>query len=794
MKKLYILLCAVCLPLCLMAQQTQTVQGKIKDKITQQPIIGCTVMIGENNLLGSSTDENGFFEIKNVPLGRQTVTCSYIGYQNYQSEGFIVSSTKAVFLEIELLEGGIDVEEVVVSAGGNVNKPMNELSVVSTRSFSADETDRIAASVNDPGRLALAYPGVAQGSDDTENDIIIRGNSSFGMMWRLEGIDVPNPNHFARPGTSGGGVTIFSAQLLSRSDFSTGGMPAEYGNAISGVMDVHFRKGNMQEQQHRFKLGVLGIDFATEGPLKKGKSSYLANYRYSTLGVLTNMGIYLVGERVTNEFQDLSFNIALDGSEKNRFTIFGLGGLSQERYNPVAEVADRDPTRAAHWEDRIRTGNMGTIGATYTRLMDKQSYFKAGVALMGSQIEFYYDVLDSLNNRSNYYDERHNENRISTSLIYSRKINSGLRFKTGAFIHNILHYDFYKKTIERQNISDVLTENTSLNVNGEGRTSTFQYFAQLSYDFNEKTTVNGGLHTMYLLLNNTYSVEPRLSLQHKLNKNQTLSLAYGLHSKILPMAAYFYTQYDTVGSVITTSLPNKDLPMVKSHHLIGSYTYATAGGFRFTAEGYYQHLFNVPVALTNDDLYWMLNNRSTFPEQVVTGDGKGENYGVDLAIEKFFSSKLYFLLTGSFFKSYFYPKNGVRYNTTFANDFVSALTIGREFQFNNGGILQIGARILYNGGNRYTPLDAAASATAEIYIPDENQVNALRIPDYFRIDTRLAYRYNRPKLAGSISLDIQNITNYKNPNGVGYSLETNSLYFRNHTSGFVPVLAFSFDF
>ncbi len=354
MKQLYLIL-LFCLPTILLAQ-TQTVKGTVRDKTTQQPIIGASVFISslDNQDLGVSTDEAGNFEILNVPLGRQTIECSYIGYQTYSSEGFIVSSTKAVFLEINMLEGGVDVGELVITSSSKVNAPVNELAVVSTRSFSADETDRIAASVNDPGRMAMAYPGVAQGSDDAENDIIIRGNSSFGVLWRLEGLDIPNPNHFARPGSSGGGVSVFSAQLLSRSDFSTGGMPAEYGNAISGAFDVHFRKGNMNERQHRFKFGVLGIDFATEGPINNGKSSYLVNYRYSTLGLLTANGIYLVGERVENTFQDLSFNLAFDNHDKNKFTIFGIGGLSQEHYNPVEIIADRDITRSAPWADSIR--------------------------------------------------------------------------------------------------------------------------------------------------------------------------------------------------------------------------------------------------------------------------------------------------------------------------------------------------------------------------------------------------------------------------------------------------------
>ena len=759
-----------------MGQKTQIIKGFVKDKITQQPIIGASILV-EGTSLGAATDLDGNFEMKSVPVGRHSLICTYIGYESYVSEAFILSSVKSLYIEIEMLEGGINLNEVVISGGSMVNKPINELAVVSTRSFTADETDRIAASVNDPGRLALAYPGVAQGADDNENDIIIRGNSSFGMIWRLEGVDIPNPNHFARPGTSGGGITIFSAQLLSRSDFSTGGMPAEYGNALSGAMDIHFRKGNKTENQYRFKLGVLGIDVATEGPLKQNNSSYLVNYRYSTLGILTNMGIYLVGERVTNDFQDLSFNIALDGDDKNRFTIFGMGGLSREHYNPVDDLLSRDSTDSSHWEDRIRDSNMGAIGGTYTRFIDKKSFLKAAVAVMRSEIEFFYDVLDNNNTRSNYHDERHNESRISSSVTYSRKVNSNLRLKTGLLVNNILNYDFYKRTIARRNISDVIVDNSTLAINGSGSTSTIQYYAQFSADLNEQVTINAGGHFLHLFLNNRSSLEPRISMKYQMDPRQNISLAYGLYGKILPMAGYFFTERDTTTNGIIETLPNFDLPMIKSHHLVASYNFATENGLRFTAEAYYQALFNVPISDDPDDFYWMLNRQANFPEEAVFGEGTGENYGLDLALEKFFSSKVYFLLTGSFFKSYFYPKNGIRYHTTFANDFVSALTIGREFELKNDKVLQVGTRVMFNGGNRYTPLDEAASLAEERYVPDENLTNTERIPNYFRIDARIAYRYNSPKLAGSISLDIQNILDYKNPSSVAYSADLNELFF-----------------
>ena len=381
MRQLLLLIFCTMFPVLLMAQiPTQTVRGKVTESDSGEPLQAVRIVVlGSDPVIGTMTDESGRYVLDNVPIGRIQILATLNGYAESRSDFVILSSSREGLIDLSIAEliGETRVGEVSITASEYPHKAVNSLSVVSTRSFSAEETERYAASVNDPGRMALTYPGVQQGGDDSENDIIIRGNSSFGMLWRLEGIDIPNPNHFARPGTSGGGVTVFSAQLLANSDFSTGAFAAEYGNAISGVFDIRFRKGNMEQRQYRAKVGLLGLDFAAEGPFKQGRSSYLVNYRYSTLGLLNNLGFYLVGERVANTFQDLSFNLAFDLKDGKSFvTVFGMGGLSLEHYEPVANPADREPGVANHWEDRYRQSNMTASGMTYTRRLDDKSFLK----------------------------------------------------------------------------------------------------------------------------------------------------------------------------------------------------------------------------------------------------------------------------------------------------------------------------------------------------------------------------------------------------------------------------------
>ena len=787
----------------LLAQdKTQTIRGQVIDKDNQQPLVGATItLVNSVPLMGVLTDSNGVFMLEKVPLGRQIIECTFIGYAPFRSEAFILNSVKEWVVQIDMKESATEMNAVVISSSHNTNAPLNELSVVSTRSFSVEETERIPTGVNDPGRMALSFSGVQQGQDDSENEILIRGNSSFGLLWRLEGIDIPAPNHFARPGSSGGGITVFSAQLLSRSDFSTGGMPAEYGNAISGAMDIHFRKGNADKREYRAKIGLLGLDFATEGPLKAspspskgGGSSYLVNYRYSTLGLLNKMGFYVVGERIANDFQDLSFNIALGGNKKTTYTVFGIAGLSTEHDMPVEKAADRKPGVANNWQDRYLGSNMGTLGWTFTHSIDEKTYLKGVVALMSNYIFKKYDTLNTQDLRYRYNTQNYYDTRLAATLTYNRKINTELRFKGGIIAQQVFYK--YDKTVTARPTSIDITERNRIAVaqSGNENTQIMQLYGQFNYEPNSKWTLNGGLHVLYLLLNKTPSVEPRLSMKYQFTPKQSIGLAYGLHGQILPFSVYLYNQKDTVNGVIKTSTPNHDSKMIQAHHFILSYNLYTDNAWKLSVEPYFQRLIHVPIEPTAGSLYWMLNEQGNVPDFKVISEGKGLNYGIDVSIERFFNNKFYFLLNTSVFKSTYEVLNNVTRNSRLNTSFGSGLTLGREFTLKNKATLQIGSRVLFNGGFRYSPLDVAASAQKHDYIPLKDAEWTKQAAPYFRIDSRVAYRFNKKRYAGSISLDIQNLTNHVNVSSLAYDSVKNALYSSFQPGGFTPVIAFQYDF
>ena len=676
--------------------------------------------------------------------------------------------------------------------------PNNDYQISSVRTISPEQNRLSAGTVDDPQRLAMGFPGV-QASQDNNSDIIIRGNSPTGMLWRLEGVEIPNPNHFARKGSSGGGITMFSAQLLGKSDFSTGAFAAEYGNAFSGAFDMRFRKGNVDEREYRFKFGLLGTDLATEGPIKKGQSSYLVNYRYSTLGILNDIGFRLVGKRIDNNFQDLSFNIYLPSKDKNRtLTIFGVGGLSEELWDAVED--------SLSWSTNYRTQrtfltNMGVFGATYTHLLDTKSYIKAVAVVAGQQVIDNDDLVDisgitlqsdgvtndpidlSNVNTSPFEKEDYQNSRVATHIFYNRQVNDRISMRSGVLASH-LRFNF------KQDVYSESTGEATTILEGNDNSNLIQGYTQFKVQLSSRLSMNAGVHGMFLTLNNTSSIEPRLAFKYLANERNSITLAYGLHSRVLPLGSYFTKITDDNGMI---TQPNMNLEMVKSHHFVLGHKVNIGESMRLGTELYYQHLYDVPVSTDINSTYWILNERDGYATQALTSEGTGRNMGIDLSLEKSFEDGLFFLIAGSVFDSKYTALNGEEYNTRYNSRFSVSGMLGKEFTLRNGNALELGTRVVSTGGLKYTPGDKALSEAAGEYVPIETKAFTENIGTYFRIDGRIAYRINRSKVAYRFAIDVQNATNRINKKDVIWDEGFNDFVKRNQ-SGLIPVFSIQIDF
>lgn len=768
----------------LMAQiPTQNIKGRVFDLDSKSPLIGATVMLADSTLgIGTSSDEEGNFRLEGVPVGRQAVVVQYLGYREYRSEEIVITSGKELELNIGMTEELFKENEVVITANKSAEKakPVNDFATVSTRSFSIEQVQRYPATLFDPSRTIMTSPGVQQ-SIDYQNDIIIRGNSPIGLTWRLEGIDISNPNHFSRIGGSGGSISVFSLSLMGESDFSSGAFAPEYGNATSGVFDMHFRKGNNEKREYTIRAGMIGLDFATEGPIQKGKSSYLVNYRYSTLALLDKLGFRFTFDNSTSRFQDLSFNLNFKTSQNGNLSIFGVGGNSMIKKDVLA-----DTSKWVKFDDYFKTHYntaTGATGFTYTHLLDEKSYIRVVGVATANHIKSTEDTVSKATMSMGLISrDTILTGRYAGTISYNRKISARTTFKTGIFVNN-LFYNILSDSLQWGGDS-VITLNR-----GKGNMWLLQGYAQTRFRATEKLTFTGGVHAMYLAMNNSHSVEPRLGASYVLNATHSFSAAYGLHGQIIPVGTYFVP----VMSQGTQSFPNRDLKMLKAHHFVVGYNLNFLQAFRIKLESYYQSLFNIPVSSNPFSTYSPINDRFGYGRGELVSKGKGRNYGVDITVERFFSNRMFFLVSGSAFRSQFQPLNGNWYSTRFDNKFSSSYMIGKEFPLKNGSAFEAGARMVYSGGLRFTPPDSVRTEQEGYWVIDLSKVNTVKLPNYFRIDGRIAYRWSKPKYSSSVSVDFQNMTNHKNPTEYFWD-NTNKNFFYRYGSGFVGVVTFMIDF
>ncbi|MBK8878160.1 MAG: TonB-dependent receptor [Haliscomenobacter sp.] len=779
------LLLGLCFISMAQAQEpVQTIRGLVLDKDTRQPLIGATVqLINMEQPVGAVTDAGGRFELIAVPVGRHKLECQYLGYETYVSDNVILNSAKELDLTIELVETGVMVEEVVVRARKLGNEPLNELAIVSARSFSAEETQRYAASANDPSRMAVGFPGV-QPARDNRSDINVRGNANFGVLWRVEGVDILNPNHFARKGSSGGGITIFSVGMLSNSDFSSGAFPADYGNALSGVFDMKFRIGNKQKREYTLRAGMIGLDFATEGPIVKGRSSYLVNYRYSTLGILDAMDIRLVNERESNRFQDLSFKLHFSSEDyKHAFSVWGIGGVSAE-FNEAVEGVENWKSYSDYLTRDFDT-DMGAAGANYTYLVNDHSFLSVNMALTGQHIIFRNDTLSPSLSPTVINDEDYRQGQLTVHTLYSLKLSNQATLRSGV-IGTRLGYDLFRRYLLEGAYKTFLDE--------EGNSWQGQAYSTLRWKPSPRWNINLGVHGLYFALNETSSIEPRIGVRYQASATNHLSLAYGLHSKVLPLGNYF-TRVENNGAI---QYPNRQLGLLKAHHVVFAVEQILSKLYRLRVETYFQALEDVPVSTNPNSTYSMINLVDGFAYRPLESSGTGRNIGIDLILEKVFSNGTFFLSSLSLLKSTYVPLNGKRYPTNFDTGLSFNFLGGKEWDLGQGKTLQTGLRILYNQGQRLTPL--ATPAGPDPYDPETPLVNESlafqdRVPAYFRPDLRVAYRRDKPNTAWTLALDIQNAIARKNIDGLTRDFDPDlGKWIYREQSSLVPVLSYQIDF
>ncbi len=783
MKKLSIIVLLTILTVTTYSQDklTQTIRGNVVDKESQMPLLGATiVLLNFDPIVGTITNKDGDFKLIDIPIGRHDIKISFIGYDPVILSSLNLSTGKELVLNIELEESVINLKNTVITAHSRKDKPIN-INAISARSFTVEETSRYAGSYGDPARMAANYAGVMTGRDN-RNDIIIRGNSSMGVLWRLDEIEIKNPNHFAALGTTGGPITIINNNLLSNSDFITGAFPAEYGNALAGIFDLKMRVGNNEKREYWVQSGWNGLEFGAEGPFsKKSRASYLVAYRYSLLGLINSMNIDL---DIDPKYQDLNFKINLP-NKRGRTTIYGLGGKSA--INLFDSDKDQEDWQFENAGENIETSSaLGMLAISNLYFINDKSRIKTNISVLGTVVSSKIDTF-SINNPDPQTEAGENSSEIkySISTTLKKKIDVKNTGEIGAAL-DIYNYDFRDSTyMYNKFIKDT---------DADGWMNLFRAFAQLHHKFSEKLFVFTGLHYQLLTMNNSFAVEPRLGLQWNLNEVHTLNLGFGIHSQMQPHMFYFI-QSPMAENTYTQN--NTDLEFSKSRHLVLGYDYSINEDLRLKVESYFQSLYNIPVkeslpaySLINAGVEYYVDREDSLVNQ-----GTGKNYGIELTLEKFFSRNYYFLINLALFNSQYKGYDKIERNTAFNSNYIFNAVGGYEFKIGKrkNGVLTLGLKFTWTGGRPYIPFDVEETIKQGTEVMDWDRAYEPRYDDYKRISLRFGLKRNREKLSFGFLMDLQYRTNYTNVYIERIDVVTGEIV-NYQEMGFLPMVTWRIEF
>lgn len=791
MKKLISLLILSVLSGQIFAQElTNAIRGQVLDKVTQQSLPGATIIVlNSDPLLGSTTDLDGYFSIENAPIGRLSIQVTYLGYEPVVMQDLILTGSKSLNLPIQMVESIETLDAVEITAEEDKRETINKMATVSARTFSIEEAERFAGARADVARMASNYAGV-RGANDATNDIVIRGNSSNGLLWRMNGVDIPNPNHFGDLGATGGPVSMLNSNVLRNSDFMTAAFPAEYGNATSGVFDLTMRNGNANDHEFLGQVGFNGFELGAEGPIsRKNRSSYLINARYSTLDAMQKMGMSVGTGAAVPEYQDVTFNVNLPTSKLGTFKVFGIAGNSAiDLLGSETDTTSGDILYGTDNLDIYDRNQMAMAGINHRKTLGENAYSSITLAYTYFNATEVIDTVNSVSREAcdcDWYLETERNDKVFAHGFISKKFNAKNNMKTGLIASHMM-FDLNSKVRTNLAVYDTLSE-------AEGNTQLMQPYAQWQWKPTSSITINAGVHGAYLTLNDAWSVEPRLGSRFSIAPNHAINVGYGLHSRMQPMQLLFNKKQQADG---TYKAVNKDLGFTKSHHAVLGHDWSLPSNWRVKTEVYYQYIFDAPVSKLNRDISFI-----NFPAppngfddalEVYENTGDGQNYGLELTIEKFMTKGFYMLATTSLYRSQYRGKNGVWQSTAWDAGYVVNLLAGKEFELNKNKenrkqqlFFTTDLKGTYAGDQPAAPIDLNASKASGEAVYDLTDGYSRQLNDYLRIDANVGFKMLGKKVTQEWFIITQNITNQENPFFEQYDPQTQQVRVVNQLGLFV---------
>ena len=761
---------------------TQTVRGVVLDLDSKLPLVGVTVGLipyasddAQGKTIGTTTNGDGNFRLENVPIGRVALQLYYLGYESQTIPNIVVNSGKEVVLNLHLQESAVRMNEVVITVDKNQGEALNDMALISARSISAEQTNRYAGGFNDPSRILSNFAGITA-TQDGSNDIIVRGNSPKYVQWRLEGIQITNPNHFGDQSAVGGSVSTLNNNLLATSDFYTGAFAPEYGDVLSGVYDVKLRAGNNEKFESVFGFGLLGTELTLEGPFKKGYGgSFMVNYRYSTATLISDAGLIDVDGQF--KFQDATFKIVLPTQKMGTFSLFGLGGLSRLTINDVTPALWETPGSGSMdpqiREDFQKKAHLLNAGLTHTLSLSDNSFIKTTIAYSNEGINddiFESKVIGIFDNEGAYLRDSILSRMVNFkgemakptyqgAMTYHYKINARNKVQIGT------NYTLFDVDFQQSQLQGDANDRFTL-VDFHENMGMLRNFVSWKHRLNDRVTLVSGFQNLNVLFNDKSTFEPRFAVNWSLNSSSSLQAGYGKHSKMESIHNYFAKVEQPDGSIAE---PNRDLGLLKAHHFVLGFEKRFGERLMVKMEAYYQDLYDLPVENLDTSYYATINEGLEFRYIDLVNEGIGRNYGIELTVERFFSNNYYYLINASLFESKYKSLEGVWRNTQYNGNYLVNILFGKEcvgLGKRKNQTLGLNAKVFFGGGRKVIPLlrDAQGNlavdpANGRYWDYDKAYENS--IGDVYQVVVSASYKWNKRRATHEIFLNLDNVTNHK---------------------------------
>lgn len=762
MKKLIVLF-TLLLVTNITAQDKGSINGIVTDRETQSPIAEASVQI-VNTEFRTVTNAEGKFEFKSIPLGNYEVKVSSLGYETFVQTDVVVLSSRPSNVEIQLLISNITTGQIDVE-GSYFQKPTD----ISTSSYNLDfeEVRRTPGAVEDISRMVQIMPGVSP-ANDQRNDLIVRGGSPAENLTMIDGIEVPNLNHYPTQGSSSGPIGMINVKFINDVDFYTGGFSARYGDKLSSVLDIRFREGYREKYLTDINLSTAGFGGTFEGPLFSRKGSFLISARKSYLNLI-NGAIRL---SAVPDYWDFNLKTVYDFNSNTKLTFTGIGGIDNISFaGEAADVSDDNPygkaksyqkqfTAGFNLQNLFRKGYVQSVFSNSTSFTNIQNY-----DLRTDDLKFYYDSYES-------------EFNFKSEIFY--QINSANNIITGGSAKYVTFKNETFYIADTTALGDPIPE-TDVNVKENYlKASAFtQYTLKM---FKGRLILNAGLRADYFSgINDNTAVSPRFGLSYSIFPNTTLSASTGIYRQ---SPEYLW---------LTSDERNKNLKFISANHYVLGVEHLFSPELRFSVEGYYKYYYNYPVSVLVPTYVLISGGTENGPNLLfgeAVSEGTGHTRGIDISLQKKLTGNgIYGMINYSLAESKVTGLEGGEKPGSF--DYRHNFTIIAGYQIADDWL--VGLKFRYTTGRPYTPYDIAASTFAGRGLSDFSNFNEARFDDYNRLDLRVDKKWNFKGLSIVSYIELQNVYNkvnvyqyfwneYRNEQGTIYQWQ------------FLPVGGFSVQF